>query len=804
MNRRVLIADDDARLLEYYRGIFERDNSLDFLSPEGADDELDVHSFPDGAPLVDFFLSEYARGERIPLCLLDMRMKTMDGLTAAETIRAVDPMVIIIIITAYSDVTPVEIRGRLSEDIYYVKKPFNEDELYSLVASLLKNWNTREALRESESNYRRLLEHSNEGIVILDAAGDITFANSRISKMLGHDISEMCGYPLSQFMDTENGEILKGKILNRMHGISERYELELTRRDGETVPTIVSASPVSGKNGAITGSFAVISDMTEIRKAHESLRKANEELVRAERVARESELWMSTVLQSVLMGIVIVDTHTREIVYVNEIARNLIGLEKSEIIGSACRKHICPANTDRCPVLDLGQSVENSERVLVNNFGHGITILKSINRINYQGRDVLLECFVDISDLKRIEAELLEAKDAAEASSKAKSRFLANMSHEIRTPMNGVLGMLELLQHSGLSETQVQWVGMAHDSAEKLLSIINDILDFSKIEAGRLELTASEFSLHTLTAEVISFFQLKAQAKMITLRCSVDEYVPDLVRGDAIRLRQILINLLGNAIKFTEKGEVLLGVSVVEETAAGLIVRFDVRDTGSGISQDALPTIFRAFCQADDSTSRRYEGTGLGLSISKQLVEMMGGTIGVESTQGKGSLFWFTIPTTSGSGETKRVEETIAESEIQESGSGAATAQLRVLLAEDNPVNQEIGRLILESLECQVKVVGDGGLAVEAVFSNAYDIVLMDCQMPKVDGYEATKMIRKRELQAGQDQRRIPIVALTAHAMEQDRKDCLDAGMDDYLAKPYSVTQLVDILQKWAPGEKRS
>lgn len=793
MNRRMLIADDDSLLLEYYRGIFERDDSLDFLTVESSADHFDVHTFPDGASLVDYFLAEFQRGERIPLCLLDMRMKTMDGLTAAEIIRAADPKVIIIIITAYSDVAPAEIRRRLQEDIYYIKKPFNEDELYSLVTSLLKNWNIQEALRESESNYRRLMEQSNEGIVTLDTFGNITFVNATISGILGYDVAEMSGRPLSQFMDSGNANILQGKILNRLNGLSERYELDLIRRDGQVVSAIVSASPISGKDGTFTGSFAVISDITEIKQAHESLRKSNEELVQSERISRENELWLNTILQSVLIGIVMVEAQTREIIYVNEIARNLMGLEEDNIIGSICHKNICPADIGKCPVLDLGQAFDHSERVLLNDDGETIPIIKSVNRINYQGRDVLLECFVDISDRKRMEVELMEAKEAAVASNKAKSQFLANMSHEIRTPMNGVMGMLDLLKDSKLNETQLKLALMAHNSAEKLLSILNDILDFSKIEAGKLELTESDFSLRNMTTDIMSLFQLKAQNKRIGLRYSVDESVPDQLKGDAVRLRQILINLLGNAIKFTEEGEVFLGVSVAEETTSGLILRFDVLDTGPGISHNDLSNIFVAFTQADNTMTRRHDGTGLGLPISKQLVEMMGGSLGVESTPGKGSQFWFTIRIARG--ESMPPVETATDPTIQES---AVIPRLRVLLVEDNPVNQEVGRLILESLDCLVDVVEDGGLAAEAVFRNSYDIIFMDCQMPKVDGYEATKMIRMREGQISEKKRRIPIVALTAHAMEGDRINCIEAGMDDYLAKPFNAAQIRDILQKWA------
>jgi len=399
---------------------------------------------------------------------------------------------------------------------------------------------------------------------------------------------------------------------------------------------------------------------------------------------------------------------------------------------------------------------------------------------------------------------LSAARDQAEAANRAKSEFLANMSHEIRTPMNGVIGMLELIAKGPLRDEQRECLATARRSARTLLDILNDILDFSKVEAGQLRIEKTGFSLSRLMNEMMTIYGPQASDKGIELRQERDPALPENMLGDPLRLRQIIGNLISNAIKFTDRGETVFRIKVQEKNGPHYILLFEVADSGIGIHPEQRKVLFQPFIQADLSTTRRYGGTGLGLAISRRLVELLGGAMGVESEVGKGSRFWFTLPCRETS--PGRVSETLlfaaapvggvdSDEEREPPSAPGPEGADRVLLAEDNAVNLLVARKMLEELGYGVTAVKDGREAVDAFRNGPYSAILMDWQMPEMDGLEATRRIRRIEAEDGLPH--TPVIALTAHALKGDREACLDAGMDDYLTKPLRLADLERVLNQW-------
>jgi signal transduction histidine kinase/CheY-like chemotaxis protein len=384
--------------------------------------------------------------------------------------------------------------------------------------------------------------------------------------------------------------------------------------------------------------------------------------------------------------------------------------------------------------------------------------------------------------------QLKGAKEVAETANRAKSSFLANMRHEIRTPLNGTFGMLELLSDTKLTPQQQQYIEIACRSGETLLNLINNVLDFSMMEAGELLIETVPFGLHQIVQDTVGVFWKQANQKGVALTCAITPEVPDDLQGDAGRLQQILANLVGNAVKFTESGLIQIGVATVEETAQRVTLRFEIRDTGIGIAKEKGDEIFEIFARADTLTRRGVGGAGLGLGIARKLVEAMGGAIGVDSEPGKGSHFWFTLPW-----DKADLQAGADLSQPAKSYTG------RILLAEDNPTNQKVAAGILRSLGCTVDVVGDGQEAREAHERTPYDLIFMDLQMPGTDGLAATREIRQRKGAPAPAGTHVPIIALTARALQGDREICLAAGMDDYVKKPLRRNNLLRMLDRWLP-----
>ena len=784
-----------------------------------------------------------------------------------------------------------------------------------------------EAMRAADAllHHKRVLEATQRQLeaILRSSLVGIMMLENRIIKRVNERMAQMLGYEMEELVDKgpEHLHLSRGNFeefgRNYYWRLADQewvqVEYPLRHKSGRTVWCLFSGKAIEPPDLA-KGAVWVIDDITERRRAQEALRE-NEERMRA-------------IVEAIQTGLVIIDSETHRILDVNRAACEMIGASRDAVVGKICHGFICPAERGECPVTDLGQRVQNVERVLLTADGSRMPVLKTVVTIVIQGRKCVLDCFVDLSSQKKMEEELRSAKEQAEAASRAKAEFLANMSHEIRTPMNGVLGMTELLLGTDLDEEQREFAYTIEESANSLLAIINDILDVSKVDAGKLELETIDFDLRNALEQANDLLALKAQEKGVEYVCIVEPEVPSLLRGDPGRLRQVLTNLAGNAVKFTRQGEVAVLVRLLDESEDVARLHFAVRDTGIGIAKERLPALFEAFTQGDSSTSREFGGTGLGLSIAKRLVALMGGEIGVESEQGKGSTFWFTAtfgrqPLTAApaadrdgrllsalrnkrilvvddndtnrlalrrqfeswglaygeardgetalralqearergepfaiglldmqmpcmNGETlgRRIKEDERFSDtalvmmtsmgsrgdakrLQEAGFAAyltkpvkhaqlldcLTAVLgvaerprqtdeqlplitkhtlaererhsvRILLAEDNPVNQAVATGLLTRLGYQVDAVTNGREAVKAIEATPYDLVLMDIQMPHMDGFEATRRIRAGAASG------VPIIAMTAHAMEEDRKRCLEAGMDDYVSKPIRPQEL--------------
>lgn len=512
---------------------------------------------------------------------------------------------------------------------------------------------------------------------------------------------------------------------------------------------------------------------------------------------KESNDFLQTILQSLKDSIAVIDVRDFKIVSVNKAFAEEMDLTEAQVLGKECFKvthqltQICQAPEHKCPLFETLQTkdISTAEHIHRSSNGKEFYVEVSTSPIFDSDGNITKVVHIsrDITSRKLYELELKKSKEIAELASAAKSRFLANISHEIRTPMNAIINMTDMVLDTELTASQRQNLTIVKEASQSLLLLLNDILDLSRIEAGKLSLDVKPFSLRELANTVTALFTAQAMSKSIALTCYVDSSIPDILIGDDLRLRQVLSNLLGNAIKFTESGTVAFKITSQGVSEGQAHVTFEVVDTGIGIEQSQLDKIFGSFVQADDSLTRKYGGSGLGLTISSEIIKLMGSRIEVQSELGKGSRFYFTLTLPIAT------EPLTKQSSLIEPIKPVKTASL--LVVEDNPINQNIAVKVLSKIGHSVDVANNGQEALQMLKAKQYDLVLMDIQMPVMDGLTATEAIR--QAQAGQANTNIPIIAMTAHALQDDKIRCLQAGMNDYITKPINVQELYSVISKY-------
>lgn len=646
-------------------------------------------------------------------------------------------------------------------------------------------------------------------LMLIDLRGSVRYVNQKYTEITGYTEEELKGRALHAILaDEEERKRLRRLLETLRNGERWSGEQALTDKDQQVLRCWSHIVPVRRFDGSIAGYFCTLEEITqkfldaaEREAARHTLKRIVDqrtaELQSALEMIRANEERYSIALEATQEGIWDWNPRTDEI-HCNQAYFSMLGYQREDLETSF-----------RAGLLDLVH-VDQREHVY-RTFFHGHKASDGIV-LEYQMRakdgtyqwimcrakvvvrelDGAVERIVgshsDLTLRKQFEFDLLKAKESAEAASRAKSRFLANMSHELRTPLNAVIGMTFLLQRGTQDPVLLDRLNKIGDAGQHLLSLISNILDMSKIEAGMMVMESANFETRHLLKKVENMVQERASARGLKLFVDPDQHLPPFLRGDALRLRQVLLNYVNNAIKFTEQGSVRIGCRVEQESGDDFLIRFSVADTGIGLTDAQRDKLFQNFQQADESTSRKFGGTGLGLAISKQLVSLMGGEVGVDSEFGKGSTFWFTARLRRGTGP--------AVSAITRNADALIRRGARVLLVDDNEINREIASEILDGVGLSVQTATNGQEALDLLAAEAVDLVLMDIQMPVMDGLQATRAIRQQPALA-----HLPVIAMTANAFEEDRQICLDAGMNGYLTKPVSPDSLYKLLAEFIPHD---